>query len=268
MGAVDAHYRWEGELPLRTYVVTGSSSGIGKAVAAALKADGDRVVGVDLHSADVVADLASASGRERAIEKIRDLVGQHVDGIVASAGVGPNHSAAQILGVNYYGTRDVLAGLSSCLSSGERNVGAVVIASACTQHPTSQECVRALLDMREEEALASVAGASNVAYTASKTAIVRWMRRTAPSSEWAGRGRSLNAVSPAIVLTPMAAAVSEADKARYLARYPMRLHGPAEAEDLVPLISFLIGPGNRHVTGQNIFFDGGADAVTRGDIVW
>ncbi len=51
----------------RTYVVTGSASGIGAATALMLRARGDRVVGVDLKNADVEADLSTAVGRCRAI---------------------------------------------------------------------------------------------------------------------------------------------------------------------------------------------------------
>ena len=51
----------------RTYVVSGSASGIGAATAALLRDRGDRVVGVDLRDADVVADLSSARGRTAAV---------------------------------------------------------------------------------------------------------------------------------------------------------------------------------------------------------
>ncbi|MBW8752524.1 MAG: reductase, partial [Propionibacteriales bacterium] len=47
---------------MRTYVVSGAASGIGAATAALLTSGGDRVIGVDLHGADVQADLATADG--------------------------------------------------------------------------------------------------------------------------------------------------------------------------------------------------------------
>ena len=44
----------------RTYVVTGSASGIGKATTELLTERGERVVGVDTHDADVTVDLSTA----------------------------------------------------------------------------------------------------------------------------------------------------------------------------------------------------------------
>lgn len=52
----------------RTYVVTGSASGVGACVAGLLRERGDRVVGVDLRDAEVQADLSTDEGRERAVE--------------------------------------------------------------------------------------------------------------------------------------------------------------------------------------------------------
>jgi len=47
-----------------TAVVSGSASGIGAAVAARLRSEGARVIGIDLRGADVTADLGTAEGRE------------------------------------------------------------------------------------------------------------------------------------------------------------------------------------------------------------
>ena len=46
-----------------TIVVTGSASGIGAATTERLEKDGHRVIGVDRHAAEIVADLGSVEGR-------------------------------------------------------------------------------------------------------------------------------------------------------------------------------------------------------------
>lgn len=53
-----------------TYAVTGSTSGMGRETAERLRADGHRVIGVDVKEADVVADLSTPDGRARAVIQV------------------------------------------------------------------------------------------------------------------------------------------------------------------------------------------------------
>ena len=46
------------------YVVTGSASGIGDAVAKQIRAEGHQVIGVDIRDADIVADLLRIADEE------------------------------------------------------------------------------------------------------------------------------------------------------------------------------------------------------------
>src|SRR3546814_989195 len=71
----------------RTAVVTGSASGIGRAVTDALLARGDRVIGVDLRNADVLADLSTTSGRAEAVAGVLAAANGPVDVVVACAGI-------------------------------------------------------------------------------------------------------------------------------------------------------------------------------------
>ncbi len=94
-----------------TYAVTGSASGMGHATAQRLRADGHRVVGVDLHDADVIADLSTPQGRSKAAAAVLELAGGHLDGAVLAAGVGPlpgRDNVRLILSVNYFGVVDLL----------------------------------------------------------------------------------------------------------------------------------------------------------------
>ena len=55
--------------------ITGSASGIGAAVSAALRTAGHQVIGIDRSNAEVIADLSTAHGRDAAIAQVLELSG-------------------------------------------------------------------------------------------------------------------------------------------------------------------------------------------------
>ena len=71
----------------RTSVITGSASGIGKATKELLERRGERVVGVDVHDTDVIADLSIPSGRSAMVDEVAALTGGHLDAVFAVAGL-------------------------------------------------------------------------------------------------------------------------------------------------------------------------------------
>jgi NAD(P)-dependent dehydrogenase (short-subunit alcohol dehydrogenase family) len=222
------------------------------------------VIGVDLHDADVCVDLSTPAGRTELVERVHDRSGGSIDAVIACAGVTSDAAVA----VNYFGMVATLAGLRPLLlgSSAPRAVG---VASLASIHPVHDEAVEACLAGDERRAT-QLANESGSGYASSKAALCRWIRRSAPSGEWAGAGIPLNSVSPGTVVTPMTApflATSEGT-AMVDSLVPMPLHGHAQPEVIAALLLWLVSPDNTHVTGQNIFIDGGADAVLRGDSVW
>lgn len=66
--------------------MTGSESGIGEATKQLLSSRGYRVIGVDRHSAEVLADRSLPAGRAEMIEQVAALSGGHVDAVFANAG--------------------------------------------------------------------------------------------------------------------------------------------------------------------------------------
>jgi NAD(P)-dependent dehydrogenase (short-subunit alcohol dehydrogenase family) len=266
----------------RTYVITGSATGIGSALHEIVRARGGRTIGVDLYGADVVADLGHPSGRRRAIEAIGDLADGTIDAVVACAGLSAAGASAQtaararhddpraIIAVNYFGAVATLEGLRPLLTRAP-HPRAAVIASAGLLAADDPQLVALCLDGEEGQALARAAlRRGQDAYHASKRAIARWVRRTAPGPDWAGAGIALNAVAPGLTDTPQAhGIVADAGRrARTLERWPMPLGGPGSPEHVAALLAFLTSPENARVTGQVIFVDGGAEAVLRGEDIW
>ena len=89
---------------MKTFVVSGAASGIGAATAAVLRDQNDRVITVDLHDADVVADLSTPAGRAEAVEAIKRL-SDTVHGLVPCAGVAGSSTvdSALVVSVNFFG---------------------------------------------------------------------------------------------------------------------------------------------------------------------
>ena len=122
--------------PTRTIVVTGSASGMGAATASRLVAAGDRVIGVDLRDATVIADLGTPEGRASAVEQVTELAGGAdgaIDGVVTWAGLAglTDRPGSLLASVNYFGTVEVLEGLRPLLAHGDRPA-AIAISSNST----------------------------------------------------------------------------------------------------------------------------------------
>lgn len=258
----------------RTIVVTGAASGIGKSTADLLEAGGDRVIRVDLREGDVTGDLSDAEQIERVAAEIAELTGGVLDGLVANAGVSAPSELS--LRINYVGTVRLIEALRPQLAASEAPRISVT-SSAATLQGNDPELVDLLLAGDFEAAIARGAelaahgpeiGYAN--YSSSKRAISRWIRRMAPSPEFAGAGIGLNGVGPGQVRTGMTTELFASEEGRKMAdeAMPAPYNGIAEAEHIASVHAFLVSEGNARMTGQVLFVDGGFDALRRGDDIW
>jgi 3-oxoacyl-[acyl-carrier protein] reductase len=198
----------------RTAVVTGGASGIGAAVVARLRSDGLHVIVVDLHpSADIVVDVSSAAAVERHAAEWGTA-----DVLVNSAGIvgptGPLWENApadweRTLAVNLTGAflmcRAIVPGMR------DRGWGRIVN-------------------------IASVAGKEGnpnlSAYSASKAGLIALTKSL--GKELATDGVLVNAVTPAVIDTPMNRATTPQVLAYMIEKIPMRRVGrPEEVAELV-----------------------------------
>ena len=251
----------------RTYVVTGSASGIGRATCERLARDGHRVIDVDLHDASITADLSTAQGRASLADDVAAATGGSIDAIVANAGV---MGAPELcVRVNHFGAVATLEGLRPLLA-GSAAPRAVATSSSSVMNPTDPALVEACLAGDEAAAVAAAEGTGLLGYPSSKRALARWVRRHAPTDRWAGAGIGLNAVAPGVVQTPMTAPLLADDRMRPIVEeaVPMPYGGHARPADIAEVIAFLASGDTHRVCGQVLFVDGGADTVLRGEDIW
>jgi NAD(P)-dependent dehydrogenase (short-subunit alcohol dehydrogenase family) len=258
----------------RTIVVTGAASGIGAETARQLEAGGDTVLRVDLREGDVTGDLGDPDGVDRVAAEIAERTGGRLDGLVANAGVSaPSELSVKI---NYLGTVRLIEALRPLLAAGSAPRVSVT-SSAATLQQNDPQLVDLLLAGDSEAAIARGAelaaqgpqiGYAN--YSSSKRAISRWIRRVAPTPEYAGAGISINAVGPGQVRTGMTKELFASEEGRKQAAdaMPTPYNGIADPEHIAAVHVFLVSAANARMTGQVLFADGGFDALRRGDDIW
>jgi NAD(P)-dependent dehydrogenase (short-subunit alcohol dehydrogenase family) len=247
--------------------VTGSASGIGRAVAERLEASGRRVIGVDLRDAEVLADLSTSHGRDAAVRAVAAASGGELEGFVACAGIGPSAGAStRIVGVNYFGAVALLDGLKELLAAAAPSAAVMVASnSATTVGDLPDDLISAMLAADEERARGLAAKVDGTtAYAASKLALARAVRRRAP--DWAKSQVRLNAVAPGAVETPLLEQTLADPQLGPLVRgFPIpqqRFGQPAEIADA---ILFLLSDAASFCCGAVFFVDGGTDALVRPD---
>jgi NAD(P)-dependent dehydrogenase (short-subunit alcohol dehydrogenase family) len=244
----------------RVAVVTGGSSGIGRAIAGALAGAGARVMlvarGVSaleetagqlrasgVQVAWVSADLGDRASLERGAEEAAAAFGEP-DILVNSAAVNLRPPLAtlttaqwdQTIAVNL--TAPFLLGQRFGPGMAERGWGRII-------NLASQQASRAF-------------GHSG-GYGASKGGLVSLTR--SQSEAWAARGVCCNAVSPGFVVTPLTREVaSDPVKSAALAARTM-IGRNGEAEDFEGIAVFLASRASAYVTGQLIGVDGGFSAT-------
>ena len=259
----------------RTYLVTGSASGIGKATVGRLRSDGHRVIGVDLDNADIEVDLSTQDGRAALVEQARELSGGVINGVLAVAGV--LVSASPSVAVNHFGAVATLEGLRPLLAAADEPRAAVVATRAIIDEHDAK--LLELIESGDEgsalayaDSLAATADAAggSIVYATSKLSLARWVRRNAPSEAWAKSGIALNAVAPGVILSPMTIPILETEEGRATLdkHAPAPFGGPAADPSAVAnLLAWLTSPDNLFVTGQIIYIDGGAESIRRPEFI-
>lgn len=237
----------------KTAVVTGGGSGIGRATALKLAADGADIVIVHMDpeekAAEVVSEIEALGVRAKAIRMdvsdfeavsgmVNDIVGEFgsIDILINCAGITKDGLIARmkedqfdaVIGVNLKGTFNMICHCTPVFM--KQKSGTIVNVSSVS-------------------GIIGNPGQAN--YSTSKAGVIGLTKSTA--KELVSRGVRCNAVAPGFIATDMTANLSKNNK--LVDMIPMKRMGTAE--EVADLIFFLASDASRYITGEVIKVDGG-----------
>jgi meso-butanediol dehydrogenase/(S,S)-butanediol dehydrogenase/diacetyl reductase len=237
--------------------VTGAASGIGRATAIRLSAEGAQVLLADIDQAglDSLCDEIATAGGEAA--------SQHLD--VSQAGA---CRAAIAAAVARFGQLDVLCNIAGIAAANhladvsddewQRMVninlsGVFYLCQAAMPH--LEQTAGNIVNMASSAGL--VGQAYNIAYCATKGGVV--MMSKAMAMEFASKGVRVNAICPGGIKTPLVSAFSipeGADMNLFMRMMPLTGE-MAEPEQVADVVAFLAADSSRYITGVALPVDGG-----------
>jgi NAD(P)-dependent dehydrogenase (short-subunit alcohol dehydrogenase family) len=248
------------DLAGRVAVVTGSSRGIGRAIAAALAAHGATVV-ISSRKSDACAETAhainAAEGRDAAIpvpanisskDDLRHLVDEtarllgRIDVLVCNAASNP-----------YYGP---MSGIS------DDQFRKILDNNVLANHWLIQMAAPGMIERRDGSiiivsSIGGLKGSPSIgAYNVSKAADFQLARNLAV--EWGRHNVRVNCIAPGLVRTDFARALWENPETlkAVTATTPLRRIG--EPAEIAGAAVYLASPASAFMTGQTIVVDGGA----------
>ena len=236
-------------------IITGSSRGIGKAIAVEFAKQGARVVinatsqseaaintleevrktGTD--AVLVCADVSKAEGAKLLVDKAVEKFGG-VDVLVNNAGITKDTLMLRMSDEDWDKVIDInLKGPFNCIKAASR----IMMKQKCSS----------IINITSVVGLIGNPGQAN--YSASKAGLIGLTKTTA--KEFAKKGLRCNAVAPGFIESDMTEVLSDNVKNTYLENIPLARFG--KGEEVAKLCAFLASDLSSYITGQVINVDGG-----------
>jgi 3-oxoacyl-[acyl-carrier protein] reductase len=242
-----------GEFQGKVVLVTGSSRGIGRAIAEQLVARGAKVAVTSRSLADAEAAAAAMDGPGETLPLVLEVA--DADSVAAAvAAVVARWGAPEVLVNNAGITRDGLI-----MRMKESDWRDVIEANLTGTFLCSKECLRKMVRARKGAIinLSSVVGGlgnpGQANYCASKAGIEGLTRSLA--REYANRNVRVNAVAPGFITTEMTDALDEKARAELQGQIPLQRLGGVE--DVAEAVLFLASDRASYITGQVLHVNGG-----------
>ncbi|CAM3238258.1 3-oxoacyl-[acyl-carrier-protein] reductase [Nocardioides dubius] len=227
----------------RSVLITGGNRGIGRALAEAFLAQGDKVAvttrngGAPEGALDIRCDITDGAAVDAAFAEIEQAHGP-VEILVANAGI----------------TRDTLV-----LRMSDDDWDDVIATNLTGSFRVARRAAKGMLRLRRGRIIfiSSVVGLlgspGQVNYAASKSGLVGMARSLA--RELGSRSITANVVAPGFIETDMTDVLPEEQKKAYQTQIPLGRFGAVE--DIASAVTWLASDGAGFVTGAVIPVDGG-----------
>jgi 3-oxoacyl-[acyl-carrier protein] reductase len=224
-------------------LVTGGNRGIGRAIAEAFLAQGDKVAvttrsgGAPDGALDVRCDITDPAAVDAAFAQVEEAHGP-VEVLVANAGI----------------TADTLL-----LRMSDDDWSSVIDTNLTGSFRLAKRASKGMLRLRRGRIvfISSVVGllgsAGQVNYAASKAGLVGMARSIA--RELGSRSITANVVAPGFIETDMTAVLTDEQKDAIKGQVPLGRYGTAD--EVAQTVLWLTGPGAAYVTGAVVPVDGG-----------
>jgi NAD(P)-dependent dehydrogenase (short-subunit alcohol dehydrogenase family) len=218
--------------------------------------------GAGFETTAMQADV-SDRGMVQAVVRKAQALGP-IKALVQAAGVSPSQAPIEsILKVDLYGTAMLLEEFGEVMAEG--GSGVVISSQSGYRMPAltaEQDALLATAPAEDLLRLDFVKGVKDTLHAYQMSKRCNSLRVRGEAINWAKRGARINAISPGIIVTPLAHDELQGERAEFyqamLKKMPAGRAGTPD--EVAALAAHIMGPEGGFITGSDFLIDGGATA--------